>query len=65
MLSVPLPLAEWLFGLPFLRRPQLLGAAVMECPDDDQLSAALIMVEIRDGHRKWVHLCAATIKSAA
>jgi hypothetical protein len=50
MFIVPLRLAEWLFRLPFMRRPSLLGDVVGECPD--ALNAVVIMVEVRDGHRK-------------
>lgn len=53
---LPLPIAEFVFGLPFFRRPAYLAKIVPETPLDNELSPDLLLVEIREGHLKWVHL---------
>jgi ribosomal protein L32 len=56
MLCLPLSLVEYLFGLPFLRRPRFLWKEAPESPTIEQLQSNLVIVEIRDGHVKWAHL---------
>lgn len=56
MPCLPLSLVEYLFGLPFLRRPRFLGKEATESPTLDELEPNLVIVEIRDGHLKWAHL---------
>ena len=56
MRPVPLSVVEWFFWLGVLRRPRLLAAFVPECPEADEVTASLLMVEKREGHLKWAHL---------
>src|SRR5258708_28618083 len=56
MRPLPLALIESIVWLPFMRRPALLAQAVSECPSPGELGPNLILVEIRSGHPKWVHL---------
>lgn len=55
-MRLPLPLVEILFGFPFVRRPTYLVKTVLETPLEEELPADFLLVEIRDGHLKWVHL---------
>ena len=58
MLCLPLSLMEYVFHLPFLRRPRFLAEAAPESPTVEGLQPNLLIVEIRDGHLKWAHfLC--------
>ena len=56
MLCLPFSLVEYLFRLPFLRKPRFLAKAAPESPEQEELQPNLIIVEIRDGHLKWAHL---------
>lgn len=56
MLLLPLPVAEFLFGLPLIRRPAYLVKTVPETPLEEELTPDLLLVEIREGHLKWAHL---------
>lgn len=55
-MRLPLSVAEVLFGLPLIRRPAYLAKIVPESPLDEELPAKYLLVEIREGHLKWVHL---------
>lgn len=56
MISIPLALAEAVFGAPFLSRPHLLASEVSECPSDAEMRRGILFIEKRDGHLKWAHL---------
>lgn len=54
--QVPLRLVEWIFSLPFLRRPRYLVAIASDCPSREELQLNLVLLEMRGGHLKWAHL---------
>jgi hypothetical protein len=56
MLPIPLGVVERFFRLGIFQRPRLLAVFVAECPDADEMTSSLLMVEKRDGHLKWAHL---------
>jgi hypothetical protein len=55
-LYLPLSVAEYLFRLPILRRPQYLAKAAPESPTLEELQPNVMIIEVRDGHLKWAHL---------
>jgi hypothetical protein len=55
-MQFPLRLVEWLYSMPFMRRPYFLATAVSECPSSVELQAGLVLIEKREGYLKWAHL---------
>src|ERR1051326_4849287 len=55
MRRLPLALIEFIFSLPFLRRPRFLVRVTVECPAAEELRPNLLFLEIRDGFLKWAH----------
>lgn len=53
---LPLFVAEFIFGLPLLRRPVYLVKIVPESPSEEELPPDLLLIEIREGHFKWAHI---------
>lgn len=56
MRRLPLALIERIFYLPFMRRPRYLAQAASESPSLEELRPNLMVLEIRGGYLKWVHL---------
>jgi hypothetical protein len=56
MRRLPLALAEWVFKLPWMRRPHWLATVADGRPSDEVLCAGLVILEIREGHLKWAHV---------
>jgi hypothetical protein len=56
MLSAPLAIAEWLFKLPWMRRPAYLVAIADGRPSASGLPGDVLVLEVRNGHLKWAHL---------
>jgi len=56
MFYLPLPLAEAIFRLPFMRRPRFLVRRIAESPATDELGSNMLFLEIRSGFPKWGHL---------
>src|SRR5947207_1181035 len=56
MKSLPIALAEWVFWLPWMRRPKWLATVADVRPSDEALRPQLVILEIREGHLKWAHL---------
>jgi hypothetical protein len=55
MRTLALASAEWVFRLPWMRRPKWLAAATDCRPSGDALRPDLVILEIRNGYRKWAH----------
>jgi hypothetical protein len=49
-------LAEWMFRLPWMRRPAFLTVVSTCRPAAGDLGPCILILEIRDGHLKWAHL---------
>ena len=56
MHAFPLAFVERLFQLPFLKRPPYLAAVAAERPAAADLRPGQLVIEMRGGHSKWVHL---------
>ena len=56
MRCLPLTLVECIFWLPFIRRPRFLAHVAPECPSAEQLRSDVVLLEVRGGHLKWVHI---------
>jgi hypothetical protein len=55
-MALPLALAEWVFRLPWMRRPAYLAAVADGRPSASELRDDIVILEIREGHLKWAHL---------
>lgn len=60
MWALRLVVAEWLFRLPWMRRPKWLATVADSRPSDDALRPDLVILEIREDYLKWAHLICPT-----
>jgi hypothetical protein len=56
MRVLPLAFVEWVFRLPWMRRPYWLATVADGRPSDEALHAGLVILEVREGYLKWAHL---------
>ena len=56
MRRLPLAFVERIFRLPFMQRPRLLVHTSHKSPSAEELPPNLMIIEIRSGYLKWVHL---------
>jgi ribosomal protein S27AE len=53
---IPQWVAEALWRLRWMRRPEFLAQSVTETPYPEELRPGVLFYEVRDGHLKWLHL---------